>query len=343
MKQTALQKPQRSRFSGLTLGKVSQIYPEANMVDLLLFDGSVLPRVQVMVNFASSRTGDVGLPFPSYEKNMLERDIPLAEAKSDESDVIAVIGHLGAGGDALLRPVVLGFLFPENCELLCPRDQIGNKDGTMKLWKHESNVYVRVAKGDTIDKPSDIEISHPSGLLIKIGDYDGDKTPDQQRTPIVNFDSKNNIRTFNPLNPVTGKADPAPNVHIYHPSGTYLTVNSLGDVAIVVVGDVTKTVKKDENGDRGNVTEIIEGDLDRTVNGDVTETLKGKVTREITGDVSETLKAKLTKEVDGDITETLKGNVDKTVSGHETDFVEGAFQRSSDTSITDTAPSIHHD
>src|SRR4030042_460780 len=112
---------------------------------------------------------------------MLDKENPLSNAKQNESDVWAIIGFLGG---SVLRPIVLGFLFPEENEVLCGSDQVGNEDGTQFLWKHESNVYVRVAKGDRREAEPitpDIEINHPSGLFIKIG-------RDTTLTPITNWD-----------------------------------------------------------------------------------------------------------------------------------------------------------
>ena len=216
MRQAALINTEKEQFTGLTVGKVSFIYPEANMVDIVMYDGSILKQVQVMTPIASSRGGVANLPVSKYESEMLDRNkrpLPLNNAKITESDVFAVMGFIGG---SVVAPFVLGFLFPENCELLCGRDQKGNEDGTQFLWKHESNVYVRVAKGykgeEGDDDPitPDIEISHPSGLFIKIG-------RNAVLEPIVNWDK--DIRPFKKLNPESNEADPAPYIHISHPSG----------------------------------------------------------------------------------------------------------------------------
>lgn len=303
--QAGLSLPTKAVFSGLTIGRVYNVYPEANMVDIMLFGGSILTRVQVLTSFASSRSGSFGLPLPSYKESvMVDRKKPLEDARQDESDVFAVVGFLGGSSS---RPIVLGFLFPENCEMLCSRDQVGNKDGTQFLWKHESNVYIRVAKeepgqrqsseGETISERTpvtpDIEVSHPSGLLIKIGSYDAAKGPDEQRTPIDNYDKK--IRPFKFKNPETDAVSPTPVVHLYHPSGTYLTIDAVGKVTVYVVGDMDKTVK-------GDLTELIEGNVDRTI----------------------------------------KGNLTEIVEGDGTDTIKGTWLRQSNTKIEDKAPQIHH-
>jgi hypothetical protein len=268
-------------IAGLTLGRVYNVYPHANMVDVMLFDGTVLNRVQVMAN-SSSRTGLLSLPLPSYEKSMLDRDMPLDSAKQNESDVVAIVGFLK---DNMMYPIVLGFLFPEENEILCGKtDQIGNKDGSMLLWKHESNVYVRVAKGGTEDKPVDIEISHPSGLLIKIGDYDVALGDDGQKTPIVNWDK--DIRPFKCKNPLNDELGPVPHVYVYHPSGTYLVVDDAGNVQVHVVGDVGHII-------HGDLNETIDGNVVRTITGNKTETIHGVETDQVDGNWDRTSNAEI--------------------------------------------------
>ena len=271
---------------------------------------------------------------------MEDRQAPLAQAEQTESDVIAVVGYLG---DSNLNPVVFGFLFPELSEILCGIDQKGNTDGTQFLWKHESNVYVRVAKGDkryNDDGGSDpitpdIEISHPGRLYIKIGRNAGSGYPDYTNVlePITNWDK--NVRPFKKINPDTDKADPAPFIHIYHPSGTYLTIDTEGSMTAYIVKDVDITVE-------GDVTELIKGDVSRTIRGNVTEEIDGTLDQNVKQDVTLTYEADISETVSGDSTENVSGDLSKTISGAETDSVTGAWNRSSDTSIDDSAPSVTH-
>jgi len=281
--QTALTNTSFPKFAGITIGRVYKVYPSANMVDIMMFDGSLLPKVQVMASTASTTSGKVEMPIPKYEgSDMIDksRPYPLQDARDGESDVIAVIAFLGG---SLSRPIVLGFLFPEENEILCDtKDQVGNKDGSMLLWKHWSNVYVRVAKGATEDKPADIEISHPSGLLIKIGDYDGSLT--EQRTPIVNWDK--DIRPFKWKNPSNNELGPVPHLFIYHPSGTHLVIDDSGNVVIQVEGNVTHTIN-------GDLTETIDGNVIRTITGDKTETVNGDETDQVDGSWDRTSNIKI--------------------------------------------------
>lgn len=325
--------------AGITLGRVYANHPESNTVDILLFDGSVLPKVQVMVPFASSRTGSVNLPLPVYEKPMLDREKPLDSAKQTESDVLAVVGFLKG---SVTLPVVLGFLHPEISEMLCGRDLPGNEDGTMLLWKHESNTYVRVAKGSKKGQSPDLEISHPSGLFIKIGET-------AQLTEITNWD--NELKLFKYKNPDSDKVEPAPYVHLYHPSGTSFTIDKEGSVTVYVEKDLTSTVK-------GNVTEEVDGDVDRVIKGNLTETIEGNVNRTVKEDTVEVFEGTFDKTVEDNYSEHLQGNMDSTidgdkdssvlgdetrdVAGAETDHIGGAWLRKSDISIKDEAPRIDH-
>lgn len=303
--------------TSLTLGKVFNVSPEGNMVDVLLFNGTVLNDVQVMGSFASSRSGTVNLPDPKYFTEVLNKDKPLETARLGESDVIAVVAFLR---DNLMLPIVLGFIFPETCEILCDRTQAGNEDGTQFLYKHPSNIYVRIAKGKDQEegKTPELEISHPSGLFIRIGKDLVDEDSNPILREITNYD--NNIRPFKKLNPDNGTADPAPTVRLYHPSGTTIFIDTDGSVSITVQKDVTTLIK-------GNVIEEIDGDVNRTI--------KGKLTETIEKDVSITMKQKFTEEVDGDVTRTV-------VNGTETDSIHGHWERDSDDSIKDAAPRIDH-
>jgi len=276
------------RFTGITIGKVYKVSSAANMVDIMLLDGTILKNVQVTVPYASSRCGSAGLPISEYEKDMMDKDFPLSAARIKESDAYAVVGFLGG---SMQRPIVLGFLFPEENEILCGADQKGNEDGTQFLWKHESNVYVRVAKGykgeEGDDDPitPDIEISHPSGLFIKIG-------RNAVLEPITNWDK--DIRPFKKLNPGSNEADPVPYIHISHPSGDYLTIDPDGNLTEYLVKDVTRTIK-------GDLDETIEGDVTRTIKGDLTETIEGDESKTVDGDGTDNIKGTWLRESDTEI------------------------------------------
>ncbi len=343
MQQASLTDTEFSRFTGLTIGKVFRVTPEANMVDVLLMDGTRLKNVQVMAPYASSNTGLMNLPVPKYDVELEDKDFPLETAGQTEVDVFAVVSFLG---NSILRPIVLGFLFPEENQVLCGRsDNTGNSDGSMYFWKHSSNVH------KIIDKDGQIQISHPSGLLIKIGTYDTGLTPAEQQITLNNWDKDiRPIKTGNPQAEDDAKS-PAPYVHVYHPSGSYITVDDEGDVTVYGVKDASVTIK-------GNVTELVEGNVNRTIKGDVVETIEGTLNTTVKDDVSITYEKKLsetvkddatvtyeqdlTEQVDGNLGETINGSLNKSVGAGETDNVTGAWSRTATASIDDTAPSVTH-
>jgi hypothetical protein len=239
----------------ITIGKIWKVYPEGNIVDVFLLDGSLLPRVQIMANSASSRTGKVEIPIPEYTTDLTEAPEKLgAFCTAEENDVFVIVAFLESN---INRPIVLGYLFPEEAEILCSNLQDGNSDGSMFLWKHKSNVYARV------DENGDTEISHPSGVLVKIG-------KNTSRTEILNYDNKGR-----PFKWKKGQADEfasPPWMTITHPSGNYITIDPNGNVVENIVGDVSRTI-------RGNVTETVMGNVTRNVIGESTEVVTGASSR----------------------------------------------------------------
>jgi hypothetical protein len=247
------------RDSNPKIAKVTKVYPEANMVDLLFLDGSVFKKVHVVVPYASNKTGGVCLSLPKYDVPIENRtDALVATSKDTENDVMALVIFIS--GMSLL-PIVVGFIFPEESEVLCSTEQEGNEKGTQHIWKHQSNFYTRV------DDAGDVEISHPSGVLIKIG-----KNTD--RTSILNYDRL--IRPFKWKNPDTGELSPAPYIFIKHPSGTYFMIDPDGNVTENCVGDVTRIIK-------GTLTEEIDGNKIVKTGGTISETATVDCTRQAGG------------------------------------------------------------
>ena len=246
-----------NRFSAITIGKVNKVYPEANMVEIYLFDGTIIDRVQVISGACSNKFGRLEMPVSEYEKPLRENRLFALQSKDPDSDVYAVLAW---AGDSLIKPICLGFLFPEENEVLCSTKQEGNEHGAMLLWKHYSNVYVRVAE------QGDIEISHPSGVLIKIG-------KDTERTEINNYDNK--VRAFKWKDRESDELADAPNIAIIHPSGTSIKIDTEGNVEESIEGNLDRKIK-------GDLTENIDGDMKITVGGDVSIKVSGNQTNEVT-------------------------------------------------------------
>lgn len=92
-------------------------------------------------------------------------------------------------------------------------------------------------------------------------------------------------------------------IKIYHASGTFVDIDTAGNVRIKVVGNVYSEV-----------------------NGDVSERIHGDVIRVI----------------EGNHTQYVIGDEELNVDGYNTTTVKGEFVRNSDTHIVDNAPRIDH-
>ena len=310
---------QRDSYKGISLGKVFNVYPEIYAVDVMFMDGSILKRIPVVTQYASSRTGLSDLPIPEYKDGgLLDKKSPLLPCEPGESDVFAIVVFLD---NSLFKGVVLGFLFPIETELLCSRTQEGNAKASQCLFKHASNVYTRITD------EGDIEISHPSGVFIKIG-------ANCYQTEIHNIDEQ--ARKFDWKNPDgSGELTSAPYVYVKHPSGNDLTIDPEGNVTENVVGNVDRTIK-------GNLTETIEGIVDRTVKGNVSETMEGNYEKIVRKDMIQTVEGGGSLSVKGDSTTFTEGDTNNITKGRKTDSITGAWVRSSGEAISDNAPIIEH-
>ena len=129
----------------LKLARVVAAHPEDHSVDLVMVDdGSRIAGVQVLTSTGSGNTGVNDLPVPdrSGEKwDMVQRT---------DRDIIAVVGSIGR------QAVVLGFLFPQVCQMLF-------KDPNRRVMRHASDVYT------SIDGQGNAEFFHPSGAFVRFG------------------------------------------------------------------------------------------------------------------------------------------------------------------------------
>ena len=129
------------------LARVVGIHPEACAVDLLFLDDfSRAAMVQVMSMSASTNTGlaDLTLPDPADPANKF------SSKETKTRDIYAIVGYVGR------TPVVLGFLFPQICQMLF-------KDVNRRINRHSSDVYTNLTDA------GDFEFYHPSGTYFRIG------------------------------------------------------------------------------------------------------------------------------------------------------------------------------
>lgn len=142
----------------ITLGRVVGVHPEANAVDVeMMMDGRRIAGIQCMSQICGTDFGMAGMDSPGvsgYDKN-----------PNGVRDIIAVVTFMGS------QPLVLGFLFPQVCQLLF--EELGRY-----IFRHSSDVYT------TISPNGDAEFYHPSGAFVRFGestahedltgkDYDG--------------------------------------------------------------------------------------------------------------------------------------------------------------------------
>jgi len=213
----------------LRIGRVVEVHPEDNSVDLVMIDdGSRVAGVQILSPTATGNTGTHDLPSvgrPGGDKWNI--------ATPTDRDMIAVVGTVGR------QAVVLGFLFPQVCQMLF-------KDANRRVTRHASDVYT------TVDGEGNTEVYHPSGTYLRIGtnpehedltgkDFDG-------RWKIAkNTDKAVSVR-LRVANAGAVKAtltiDPGGNVSLQHTgdllvnSGGMVTVNA-GGMATVAAPAVT--------------------------------------------------------------------------------------------------------
>lgn len=120
----------------MRLMSVIGVHPETHTVDLEDWrSGWRMMGAPVLTGPATGRTGLADLP-----------------AFSSESPGVAVVDTVDGS------PVVMGFLHPR-------MSQLRFADGRA-IWRHESDVYM------TVGRDGDLEIHHPSGAMIRIGESD---------------------------------------------------------------------------------------------------------------------------------------------------------------------------
>jgi hypothetical protein len=146
----------------MSLARVVAVHPESNAVDCLILEtGSRIPGVQVLSGMPNSTNcGHADLFDPTSPNDWTAR-------MTRDRDIIAVVGWAGSS------PVVVGFLFPQVCQMLFDdkRDR--------RITRHASDVYV------SIDKDGNTEVYHPSGTYLRIGEK-----PEHEDLTSKDFDQK---------------------------------------------------------------------------------------------------------------------------------------------------------
>ena len=111
-------------------------------------------------------------------------------------------------------------------------------------------------------------------------------------------------------------------IHLYHKMGTFIEIDSAGNVIIKTVGNVTNIVAGNmDTYVKGNYSVSAGGNIDvyagknltELVDGNRETTIKGTETLEITKEVKNTFKDKLTEEVTMDVKQDYKVNLTTTI------------------------------
>ena len=126
-------------------GIVVAVHPGDHSVDILLSDGRRLVGVQVMSPNGSTRSGVFDMPEAPTRKDKWDISSPSGQ------DQIALVDFVDG------FPVVTGFLFPQV-------SQMTFDDPTLSVSRHQSDVMT------LIDGAGNIQIQHPNGTLISIGE-----------------------------------------------------------------------------------------------------------------------------------------------------------------------------
>ena len=137
-------------------GIVVATHPGDHSVDLVLSDGRRLTGVQVSTPNGSARSGTFDMPAVPERADKWDITQPNGQ------DQIALVDFV----DGI--PVVTGFLFPQV-------SQMTFDDPKMRVTRHQSDVM------SSIDGDGNIQITHPSGAYIRLG----------ETADVVNLASKN--------------------------------------------------------------------------------------------------------------------------------------------------------
>lgn len=134
-------------MSGLLMGRVIMVHQHDNSLDIqLVFDGSRLTGVPLMVPVMTTSSGVSDMHHP--EGN--DWDAPGSRTR----DIYVIVSRTDGGY------IALGYISPQVNQMMFDR-----KD--FKIDRHASDVYSTISSG------GEVEIAHPSGTFIRIGEkYD---------------------------------------------------------------------------------------------------------------------------------------------------------------------------
>ena len=103
-------------------------------------------------------------------------------------------------------------------------------------------------------------------------------------------------------------------IHLYHKKGTFIEIDSAGNMIIKTVGNVTNIVAGNmDTYVKGNYSVSAGGNIDIYAGKDLTEKVDGNVKITVTGNVESAITGSLTEEVTMDVTQDYKINLTTTI------------------------------
>ena len=103
-------------------------------------------------------------------------------------------------------------------------------------------------------------------------------------------------------------------IHLYHKKGTFIEIDSAGNMIIKTVGNVTNIVAGNmDTYVKGNYSVSAGGNIDIYAGGNLTEKVDGNVKITVKGNVESAITGSLTEEVTMDVTQDYKVNLTTTI------------------------------
>ena len=103
-------------------------------------------------------------------------------------------------------------------------------------------------------------------------------------------------------------------IHLFHKKGTFIEIDSAGNVIIKTVGNVTNIVAGNmDTYVKGNYSVSAGGNIDIYAKGNLTEKVDGNVKITVKGNVESAITGSLTEEVTMDVTQDYKVNLTTTI------------------------------
>lgn len=291
MNNLLLNNPSKGPGARIYFCKVIRFLPSSNTVDVVTIDNNIS-----LLNCNIACSIPAGFAYGTRYFPTHDDQNPEVEYVNSAGDIYCVAAFLENDYN---NTAVLGFLFPTETTLSI-------SEYGLYIFRHESDVMWMVRADGTM------QIYHPSGSIIKIGDdYTNEMTDDRDTAGL--YSAKSDGLYIRPT--ADYNANKTSNLFIGWYKGQKIKLDSDGNV-IVSTEDTS-----------GNVVATL------------TMTPAGVVTVETTEQINAITKD-LNVTASGNVVASAQGNLSATVQGSATVNVNGAIAVDSNTSVSITAPTI---